>query len=219
MRAAARALHNEAPAPVPYPGPRHLAPGCRRAPAQATNPRSRTTRARYSTATAGISRTHPARYAPQTRSTVPPDSLFGDGEMVHRECFHRGSHRAPSNCTHRGSIENRPSMGNSPKETMRVRSRSATGRPGPDRVLSQLRISTAGEPLQNGASEVWCRPSAHISVTVPPRAPAGESTRAIASRAVLIRFHVPCAMQRNFAILSNIAIGFDRRSLHVPNPI
>ena len=103
--------------------------------------------------------------------------------------------------------------------TSRLRSLSATGRPGSDRVLCQLRISTTGEPLQNGDSEIWCRPPARISPTGPSSAPAGESTRAIAARAVLIRRPVLCELNFFLAILSNIAIGFDPRSLHVPNQI
>jgi len=38
--------------------------------------------------------------------------------------------------------------------SLRPRSLSATGRPGPDRFLRQLRISSAGELLQNEASEI-----------------------------------------------------------------
>jgi len=38
--------------------------------------------------------------------------------------------------------------------SLRPRSLSATGRPGPDRLLRQLRISSAGELLQNGTSEI-----------------------------------------------------------------
>jgi len=137
-RRAARALHNEAPAPapVPHPGHRRLAAGCRNAPSQATNPRSRTTRDRYSAAMAGVSQTHPGRYAHRTRSPWPPDSLSFDGEVFHREGFHRGSHQPPSNFTNRAPIENRPSMGNSPKQTMHS-------------IIIQLRSGPHPKPIQN----------------------------------------------------------------------
>ena len=119
----ARTLPTEACVPycsrthAPAPGP--VAPPAAPASAKSAPPQARTrgcgaARLRYSAPPADVSQTHPCRFAPRVR----PDSvLFSMGKAPSRK-FPSRSHLGPSNCSHRGPIGNRPSMENSPKQTM-----------------------------------------------------------------------------------------------------
>ena len=107
-----------APGPTPQrPAPWHPQqprPLSNSAPPQARTPGSGAAGERYSASPADVSQTHPCRFAPRMR----PDSvLFSMGKAPSRR-FPSRSHLGPSNCSHRGPIGNRPSMENSPKQTI-----------------------------------------------------------------------------------------------------